>query len=136
MKLNERKQGIAIYLDVSGSVNDYLPEIIGVIMKLQNKLSTVFLFSNAVVEMPVKKLILGQIETTYGTDFDCIAQSIIENQYDKAVVITDGYASLSEDLSKKLKKQKVRILTILFDGKDDCPEFESFGEVVQLDDLH
>ena len=136
MKLYERKKGIAIYLDVSGSVNEYLPEIIGVIMKLQNKLSTVFLFSNAVVETPVKKLILGQIETTYGTDFDCIAQSIIENQYDKTVVITDGYASLSDDLSEKIKKQKVKILTILFNGKDDCPEFEHFGEIVQLDDLH
>jgi hypothetical protein len=51
-------------------------------------------------------------------------------------VVTDGYASLGNELSEELKKRKVSILTLLFGGRQDCPEFEPFGEVVQLDEMH
>ena len=77
----------------------------------------------------------GHVHTTYGTDFDCIAQSIIERDYDKAVVLTDGYADLDKDLQDGLRKRRVRILTILFGGKDECEEFGPLGDVVQLDDI-
>ncbi len=135
MKLNKKDIGIAIYLDVSGSVSDFLPEIIGVIGKLQNEVITLFQFSNKVVETSLKQIQQGFIETTYGTDFDCIAESIIQRKFDKAVIITDGYASLSDEHTEILKKQRVKILTILFDGKTDCPELEPFGDVIQLDDI-
>jgi uncharacterized protein with von Willebrand factor type A (vWA) domain len=84
----------------------------------------------------MKDLIRGNIETTGGTDFNCVARSIIEKNFDKAVVVTDGYASLGNELSEELKKRKVSILTLLFGGRQDCPEFEPFGEVVQLDEMH
>ena len=45
------------------------------------------------------------------------------------------YASLSNELSNKLKKKNTAILTILFNGRNDCPEFEPFGEVIQLEDI-
>ena len=52
------------------------------------------------------------------------------------MVVTDGYANLDNKLSEELKKRKVSILTILFEGRQDCPEFEPFGEVIQLDEMH
>jgi len=135
-RLSQRNTGIAIYLDVSGSVNSYLPEIVGAIAKLSEEIPTLYLFSNQVVETTMKDLIRGNIETTGGTDFNCVARSIIEKNFDKAVVVTDGYASLGNELSEELKKRKVSILTLLFGGRQDCPEFEPFGEVVQLDEMH
>lgn len=134
-KMAVQQKGLAIYLDVSGSVNNYLPEIIGVLEILKSELTTLFLFSNTVVETPFKKLLAGHIETTYGTDFDCIADSIIEKNYDKAVILTDGHASLAEAKQLELKKRKLQALTILFGGKKDCEELDPFGEVLQLEDV-
>ena len=133
-KDNFTEKGLAIYLDVSGSVNDYLPEIIGILKGFEKRLDTIFLFSNKVVEASFSSLLKGRIETTGGTDFDCVASSILERDFDKAVVITDGYASLASEWKEKLERRKVNILTILFDGKADCDDLASFGEVVLLEE--
>jgi Putative metallopeptidase domain len=128
-----QERGLAVYLDVSGSVNQRLPEIIGVLRSLKAELMTIFLFSNKVVEVPFRTLLAGQVQTTYGTDFDCIVEHLLERRYGKAVVFTDGYAGMVEDNKQQLKSAAVRVLTVLFGGKQDCPEFASFGDVVQLD---
>ena len=134
-QLHHQERGLAIYLDVSGSVNDYLPEIIGVMRNLHADLKTVLLFSNAIAEIPFKSLLKGRVETTYGTDFDCIAEHILEQKYDKAVIMTDGYASMKKANQEALEKQKVNTLTVLFGGRKECPEFAVFGDVVQLEDV-
>ncbi len=127
--------GLAIYLDVSGSVNHHLPEIIGLLRSLRTELKTIFLFSNKVVEVPFQTLLAGHIETTCGTDFNCIAQHLLANRFDKAVILTDGYASMTEENQVELRKRKLCTLTILFGGKTDCDEFRPFGDVVQLEDV-
>jgi len=129
------KKGLAIYLDVSGSVNDYLPKIIGILSNLKNDITTIFLFSNIVVEIRFEKLLAGKLTTTYGTDFDCIATSILERRFDKAIVITDGYASMSEENAKQLMALKTVTLTILFGEADECDDFAQFGDLVMLEDI-
>jgi hypothetical protein len=134
-KPTSEEKGLAIYLDVSGSVNDYLPKIIGVLAKLKNSVTSLFLFSNIVVETTMQDLIKGKIRTSYGTDFNCIAHSIIERRFEKAIIITDGYADMSEELSKQLKTMALVTLTILFDGTTECEDFAKFGDVVNLSDV-
>lgn len=137
-KINRPKsvqKGLAIYLDVTGSVNDYLPKMVGVLSNLEKDITTIFLFSNKVVETGFEELLKGHIRTTYGTDFNCIARSIIEKRFAKAVIITDGYASMSEELSKQLKATKLVTLTILFGDADGCNDFAQFGDVVMLEDI-
>lgn len=129
------EKGLAIYLDVSGSIYDYLPKIIGILSNLRKEIKSMFLFSNAVVETTFEELLKGKIQTTYGTDFDCIALSIIERKFDKAVIITDGYASLSEKNGSALKKNGLITLTVLFGDALDCEEFIPFGDVVRLEDI-
>jgi len=63
-----------------------------------------------------------------------IAQHILDHGFDKAVIITDGYAGTGVVKQEEMKKHKLRILTILFGGKADCDEFAPFGGVVQLED--
>ena len=130
-----KEHGLAVYLDVSGSVNESLPEIIGVLRSMKHELATIFLFSNKVVEVPFKTLLAGHVQTTYGTDFDCIADSVVERGLDKAVILTDGYANLAEDKQTELKNRKVRMLTVLFGGKMECAEFAPFGDILQLNEI-
>ena len=87
------------------------------------------------MEVPFGVVCQGKVQTTYGTDFDCIAKTILEKEYERAVVITDGYGELNEENSAALRKAGSRILTILFAEKNECPEFEPFGEVVKLKDV-
>jgi len=133
-KPRTKDKGLAIYLDVSGSVNEYLPKIIGILRNLKKEITTIFQFSNKVVETSFETLLKGNIETTYGTDFNCIAKSILEKDFDKAVIITDGYASMDDELKKQLQKQKLKTLTILFDDAQTCEDFEEFGEIIQLEE--
>jgi hypothetical protein len=131
----QQQRGLAVYLDVSGSVNQHLPKIGGLLQHLRDNLLTIYLFSNKVVQVPLSTLLTGVVQTTYGTDFDCIAESILENGLDKAVVMTDGYATLEDKNQEELKRRNVRMLTLLFGGKGDCPEFQPFGDVLQLEDV-
>jgi len=134
-RVTTQTRGLAIYLDVSGSVNQHLPEIIGLLRSLRTELKTIFLFSNKVVEVPFRTLLAGHVQTTYGTDFNCIAEHILENRYDKAVILTDGCASMTEENQEQLRVRTVRTLTVLFGGRSDSPEFEALGDVVQLDEV-
>ena len=86
------------------------------------------------VETSFETVLKGNIQTTCGTDFNCVAMSVLERGFDKAVVITDGYASMSDDLKKELKKHGLVTLTILFDDAQTCDDFAEFGEVVDLED--
>lgn len=131
----ETERGLAVYLDVSGSVEQYLPKIIGLLRSLRTDLTTIFLFSNCVVETHFSVLLQGRIQTTSGTDFDCIGNSLLERGFDKSVILTDGYAELDPDLRGRLQERGLKTLTILFGGKNDCPEFAVFGDVVQLEDV-
>lgn len=130
-----KNRGLAIYLDVSGSVNSYLPKILGILKNLRKEITTIFQFSNKVVETSFESLLRGNIKTTYGTDFDCIAKSILEHGFDKAVIITDGFASMKTDLKEQLKQSCLITLTILFDKATTCYDFAIFGDVVALEDV-
>ena len=120
---------------VSGSVNRYLPKIVSLLRCLENELKSIFLFSTEVVEVPFKTLLAGRVQTTYGTDFDCIAEHITGRRFDKAVILTDGFASMNDENQTRLKADGVCTLTVLFGGNDVCPDLAGTGSVVELEDV-
>ena len=63
------------------------------------------------------------------------AADTLDLRFDKAVIITDGYASMAEENHEELEKRNVRTLTVLFGGRTDCGEQEPFGDVVQMDGI-
>ena len=84
----------------------------------------------------VTVFVRDDIRTTYGTDFDCVAASILERGYPEAVVITDGYADMTEEHAEALKRRKVSILTVIFgDGDEECDALLPFGPVMKLEDV-
>ena len=71
--------------------------------------------SRQVIVLKIFKVLLdGKLATTYGTDFNCIAESILERSLDKAVIFTDGYASMTQEKQEDLKNKRLRTLTVLF----------------------
>ncbi len=127
------RKGLAVYLDVSGSVQEHLPRILGILARLQDVLTSIYLFSTEVREIPYRQLLAGRISTTYGTSFDCVANSILEQGFERAVILTDGHAYLSGDVHNALKASKSRLLTVLFGGAMSCPSLAPFGEVMELE---
>jgi predicted metal-dependent peptidase len=129
-----RKRGevsVAIYLDLSGSVTEYLPRICRIISSMKKEIQLIFGFSNIVEDHTLNQLRRGEIKTTGGTDFNCIARHLLENKYKKCVIITDGYAYIDSEYKRKIKAQLASCACILF-GKMDNKEnwfsqnFDSF----------
>lgn len=116
---NRREFGVAIYLDVSGSVVSHLPKILRTIVSMKREINIVHCFSNKIVDHTLSQLKEGKIDTTGGTDFNCVASHILENNYKRCVVITDGYASMAGNLSEKLSKHLHKCAVILF-NKGNC----------------
>ena len=134
-RTRKENRGLAIYLDVSGSVMQHLPKILGILRGLREEITSAFEFSNRVHEVQFRALLQGQIHTTYGTDFNCIAESILERDFDKAVVITDGVAAMRPELKDQLKRRGLRTLTVLFGNASVCDDLAEFGDVVELEDV-
>lgn len=110
--------GVAIYLDVSGSVMDYLPKILRLISSMKKELTLIYCFSNKVAEQSINELRKGKVDTTGGTDFNCVANHILENEFSKCIVITDGYAHMSTHLQVKVRNQLKKCATVLFETSD------------------
>ncbi|VGO18794.1 VWA-like domain-containing protein [Pontiella sulfatireligans] len=134
-EINRTREGVAIFLDVSGSVNQSLPEICGLLARYRRNIRSVYQFSNAVSEIGMAELMEGRVKTTGGTDFNCVAETILDEGFLKAVVITDGYASLSNENYQRLKQAGVRLLTILFGVHNNGDALAPFGEVVRLNEI-
>lgn len=109
------KQGeVRVYVDVSGSVDAYKDWIYGVILSLDEYLATeVYLFSNEVVEITIGEFAQGKVVTTGGTSFDVICEHLMEKDVEKAVIVTDGYASMTPENIAKIKQKNVEIFSVV-----------------------
>lgn len=96
IRQKQQKRGIAIYVDVSGSVWHDLPRICGLIHAMRREVDAIYEFSNQVYKTTTQELGAGKVKTTGGTDYDCIVEHAVQNSHRKVIVITDGYAGLSQ----------------------------------------
>ena len=130
-KTFERKA--TIYLDVSGSITYKVPVLYGIVKNLALYATLkIFLFSNKVVPITIKEIKEGRIRTTYGTDFDCIAESIFQDGSKLNFIITDGYATMEKENMDRLKKLGVKTLGILV-TRGDTKELKKFcAKVVHI----
>lgn len=128
--------GVAIYLDVSGSVYEYLPKICRLIVSMKKEITCIYGFSNEVHEHGLNMLRKGELKTTGGTDFDCVAEHIEEAGFKKCVIITDGYAGMNNSNAKKMLKQLDKVAIILFEETDNKNNwFSEHFDTFQLDEV-
>lgn len=112
---NNDKSGIALYLDVSGSVYYELPKIIGLFDCMRDQIQAIYTFSNKVVTITYRDLIEGKIQTTGGTDFNCVINHAVENRHAKILVMTDGDASVTDD-TKRLAIRSIPKIGVVYFG--------------------
>lgn len=81
-----------IYLDVSGSMDRYIPFLYGGLTALRQYIEpAVLLFSTQVREIRLEDLQRGHVHTTGGTDLGCVITDVLRRRQRKALLITDGY---------------------------------------------
>lgn len=80
-----------VYLDVSGSMNQAMPLIIGLLNRLGRHIRRPFwAFSNEVAPAVIEKGNL-KTSTTGGTSMACVLEHVAKTRPDAAIIITDGY---------------------------------------------
>ena len=110
-----------LYVDVSGSMDRYLP-IVGIITKkLKEYVNRVFMFSTEVFEQPLNEL--DYYYSTGGTDFDAVAESILKNRFANVIVLTDDESSMTEANFKNLKKRVSNLYLIKVGKQGGCDVF-------------
>lgn len=127
------KMLLPVYLDVSGSTMPYLPQIIKLLANIKEELDYVWGFSEKVVLHTQDDLGNNRINTTGGTDFDCIIEHAIEQKFEHIVVITDGYAYCKyKDRIPQIKS----VVTVLFGGDHRDNYFsKNYGSTHSLDEV-
>lgn len=91
-----------LYVDVSGSMDKYLPIVGKLTNNLKEYVDRVFMFSTEVREQPLTQL--DRYFTTGGTDFDVVAESIINNKFNNVIILTDGESYMTAENKEKMKR--------------------------------
>lgn len=83
---------VHVYLDVSGSMGDALPALLGAVRDCRTMVSrTLHLFSTVVVDVLVGEALAGRCPTTFGTSIECVAAHMKANRIRRALIVTDGF---------------------------------------------
>lgn len=106
---------VHIYLDVSGSMDEYLERIFGSLAPLRSYLyPKIHAFSTEVFEHRPIEILNGKYRTNGGTDINCVAEHMVKNRIRKSAIITDGYVGpIREEFASQIKDGYgvVKILT-------------------------
>ena len=107
-----RREGTTqVYLDVSGSMNAEMPQIIALLGRLSRYIRRPFwAFSTMVAAAVIEG---GQLKTSTsgGTSMGCVLEHLAATKPDSAVVLTDGYIErLDPALVKRVAATRVHVL--------------------------
>ena len=120
---------VAVYLDVSGSMDNYIPKIYSICASLGEYLSEhIYLFSNDISKITLRQLKSGEVNTTGGTDLDCVLlhYAKIASQVHKIVIFTDGYWDYEQASIDEVKKVCHKDVRVWFIGTPDGVFLEEF----------
>lgn len=85
-----------IYLDVSGSMSDILPYLVGLMRSyVANGLAEIFQFSTAVSPLRLHELKQGIVKSTGGTNIACVMEHVSTqiHRVKRVMIVTDGYTN-------------------------------------------
>ncbi len=110
--ITQKHEGTAqVYLDVSGSMNAEMPQIIALLGRLSKHIKRPFwAFSDMVAPAVIER---GQLKTstTGGTSMVCVLEHIAKTKPTSAVVVTDGYIEkVPLDLLSRTKSTRLHVI--------------------------
>lgn len=113
---------LGIYLDLSGSMEDYFPYIPIIVDHLKSYPLKMMGFTDRVFEIEVSDISKGKIKGGGNTDFNPIFEDLLlDKNLHAGLIITDGAANLSIDNIKKFKNSGKKLYQILFAKKSYGP---------------
>lgn len=126
-----------VYLDVSGSMEAYLPALYAALSTLRQLVQPqVVLFSTRTVTVALADFVSGAKAGTGGTSIDCVVEDLLVSRTRKALVLTDGYVGgVGAADRKRLAASGVDVRVVLTPGgwrKDLQPVASRFDELPQL----
>lgn len=95
-----------LYVDVSGSMDAYYGLVGAICAQLEEKCQIIKQFSTTIVSVPQQN---RKLYTTGGTDYDIVAQDILDNQYERVIIVTDNTCNIDEELRGRLIENRVEI---------------------------
>ncbi len=123
----ERLEKTHIYLDVSGSMNEIIALMYGAVRPLLHLIhDSIHLFSESINDITPQELRKGRVATQWGTNITAVTQHMVENEVERAVIITDGYVgNIPFDHVEVLRRRKVKLSVVL-----TCPRGSGFAAVL------
>lgn len=109
-----------LYLDVSGSVADILPLLIGAVKRHRSMLHPmVHMFSTSVVDVSIDALIRGKVRTGWGTSVECVASHMRTHRVQRAVLVTDGHVGPFGASARQVLEDAVLGVALVGDVRTD-----------------
>jgi uncharacterized protein with von Willebrand factor type A (vWA) domain len=136
-RVPEKPSKAHIYLDVSGSMAEVLPHVLGLVLPyVARGQAEVFQFSTFVEPLPFAQLRQGRLQTTGGTDINCVLEHAlaVEPAVHKVLLLTDGATGAPEDrLADQMRGRNIRVYVVLpaeSAWEDDLRELAAFMAVL------
>ncbi|MCS7072106.1 MAG: VWA domain-containing protein [Anaerolinea sp.] len=97
-----------IYLDVSGSMTQVLPELIDLLLPyVRIGQAHVFQFSNKVEPLTHDQIKAGRLRSTQGTDINCLLRHLADqHRVRRALIVTDGHVGRPTDDVQQLFRER------------------------------
>lgn len=130
-----------VYIDVSGSMNDCLPWLVGALEPLIRKgIIRLFAFSTVVSPMDRGQGFQSRIHNTFGTNINCVLEHLVGYRIActpaKVLVLTDGFFGNPKlEFLIEIKSRRTKILVGLIGSKIYHNLTDSFDLVYQLPPL-
>lgn len=133
-RIPERPSKAYVYLDVSGSMYQVIPYLLGLMVPyVANKHADVFQFSTQVSDMSFTDLRRGFLTTTGGTNINCVMEHLLElrPKARRVLLLTDGEvgAPLPEH-AQRIRDENIRLYVVMPDDGDLHPAVEELASTV------
>jgi hypothetical protein len=124
-----------VYLDVSGSMTELLPRLLGLLVPfVADGRAAAWQFSTTVERLPLADLRRGRLITTGGTSIDAVLGHLVAHPaVRRAVIVTDGYVGGARaDLARRLTDAGVRLHGVLPAESTWAADLEGLGAAVTV----
>jgi len=116
-RVPDRRVRAHVYLDVSGSMSEVLPHMVGLLRPyVYNGKANVYQFSTEVDHLPLRSLRQGMVRTTGGTQINCVMQHLAEHEQSvrRVLILTDGYTGRPyHDHIRRIQESNIKVHVVL-----------------------
>ncbi|MGQ9910605.1 MAG: hypothetical protein ACUVS2_17395 [Candidatus Flexifilum sp.] len=119
MRAYENPSQAYVYLDVSGSMTQILPEFLDLLLPyVRTHQIQVFQFSNQVEPLTFEQIKTGRLRSTQGTDINCLLRHLAGQRLARrALILTDGHVGRPQEDTRRLFLERPLILYAAVTGE-------------------